>query len=145
MRPKSRNLCGNRQKSTSGQSGAPLTIWVRQKNRAPVTIRGPRAAKVIIIDPSECQGPYEHQGPSDYQGPSQLSCCNVCCNVCCYTAVVYTWRAASGTPGVGCLGAPMTRPPGAGRGRSAGQLPGARESCGEEREGRYGANLRAGR
>ena len=27
---------------------------------------------------------------------------------CCYTAVVYTWRAASGTPGVGCLGAPMT-------------------------------------
>ena len=56
-----------------------------------------------------------------------------------YTAVVYTWRAASGTPGVGYLGAPMTRPPGAVRGSAARRG----ESCGEERDGRYG-NLRVG-
>ena len=47
--------------------GAPLTIWSREKNRAPLTIRGP----------PNYQGPYEyegersceHQGPSDNQGP----------------------------------------------------------------------------
>ena len=41
--------------------GTPLIIWARQKNKAPVTIRGQVTAKVIISDPSE------------YQGPSQLS------------------------------------------------------------------------
>ena len=45
--------------------GAPLTIWSREKNRAPLTIRGP----------PNCQGPYEYEGscehqvPSDKQGP----------------------------------------------------------------------------
>ena len=43
----------------------PLTIWSREKNRVPLTIR----------DPPNWQGPYEyegsceHQGPSDNQGP----------------------------------------------------------------------------
>ena len=47
------------------QRGLPLTIWSREKNRVPLTIR----------DPPNWQGPYEyegsceHQGPSDNQGP----------------------------------------------------------------------------
>ena len=51
-------------KKHAGQSQGPLT---RQKNRAPVTISGPRTAEVIISNPSE------YPGPSDYQRPSKLS------------------------------------------------------------------------
>ena len=37
-----------------------LTIWSREKNRAPLTIRGS----------PNCQGPYEHEGSCEHQGPS---------------------------------------------------------------------------
>ena len=52
-------LCAETDKKArqGSRDGTPLTIWARQKSRAPVTIRGP----------SNCQG------PSGYQGPSQLS------------------------------------------------------------------------
>ena len=56
--------------------GGPLTIWARQKSRAPVTIRGPsdsQSSSVILLNirgPPNCQGPREYQGSSEHQGPS---------------------------------------------------------------------------
>ena len=93
---KSWNLCGNREKNTSGQSG-PLwpsgparktgphwlsealpTVRGPMNMRGPVSIRGP----LISRDPSDhqdpltnrgppnCQGPYEYEGSCEHQEPS---------------------------------------------------------------------------
>ena len=61
----SHEICAETDKKHVRAVGAPLTIWSREKNRAPLTIRGP----------PNCQGPYEYEGscehqvPTDKQGP----------------------------------------------------------------------------
>ena len=56
----SHEICAETDKKARQGSWAPLTIWSREKNRAPLTIRGP----------PNCQGPYEYEGSGEHQGPS---------------------------------------------------------------------------